>query len=340
MKVAVAGIGVAGAYLMNILSNDHDNHVVGFERMSRDQHDAVCAWATCENVMAGLVKNCGLDFEDYVLHNGRHMHVDLGENGSINIGLRGMVSYDKLRLIQDMVKGTDIRFGRAPRKEELEADFDIVVDSTGFHRNYLPRVESESWIPCVQYKVKYGTGKEPFDDFYLKSFPSISGYFWYFPLGNGYVHIGAGDFMKNHNRYIHEFLQRYECEVIKKVGRPVRLTPPASCEPFTDGRKSVGVGESIGTVYPLLGEGIIPSTWCAQLFLDNMHDMRAYRNAVIEKFKVYSLVFRFIQLKMSGQFNMIKHSINMLKVYRHMKSEEARYGMTVKMADMFKVSRM
>ena len=77
MKIAVVGIGVAGAYLMNRLSDDHDNHVVGFERMPETQHDAVCAWATCKNVMSRLAKNCGLNFEDYILHSGKHMKVDL-----------------------------------------------------------------------------------------------------------------------------------------------------------------------------------------------------------------------------------------------------------------------
>ena len=47
MKIAVVGIGVAGAYLMNQLSNLHDVHVMGFERMEEKNHDAVCAWATC-----------------------------------------------------------------------------------------------------------------------------------------------------------------------------------------------------------------------------------------------------------------------------------------------------
>ena len=62
MKIAVVGIGVAGAFLMNRLSDDHDNTVVGFERMAKTQHDAVCAWATSENVMSDLVRSCGLDF--------------------------------------------------------------------------------------------------------------------------------------------------------------------------------------------------------------------------------------------------------------------------------------
>jgi hypothetical protein len=35
---------------------------------------------------------------------------------------------------------------------------------------------------------------------------------------------------------------------------------------------------------------------------------------------------------------MIKHGMDMLRLYRHMKSEEERYGMNVKMSNMLKVS--
>jgi flavin-dependent dehydrogenase len=348
MKIAVVGIGVAGAYLMNMLNHDHDNYIVGFERMPENQHDAVCAWATCKNVMSGLAKNCGLNFEDYIMHDGKYMKVDLGDNSTskitsngIDIKLRGMVVYDKLKLIQDMIKGTKIEFGKKPKKENLELDFDIIIDSTGFHRNYLPKLQHEFWIPCVQYKVKYDIGKTPFDDFYLKAFPSMTGYFWYFPLGNGYAHIGAGDFeRKQNNTFVDQFLRRYDCEIIKKVGRPVRISPPVDCEPFTDGRRAIGVGESIGTVYPLLGEGIIPATWCAELFIQHLHDMKNYRKAVLKKFEVYSTVFKFIRLKITRRFNLIKHTYDLLKIYNHMKNQEDRYGMKVKMTDMVKVSRI
>lgn len=339
MKIAVVGVGVAGAYLMNRLSDMHDVQVTGFERMPEEQHDAVCAWATCENVMSGLAKNCGLHFDDYVMHEGRIMKIDLNSD-YVDLKLKGMVSYDKLKLIQDMVKGTDIKFGRAPRKEELEPDYDLIIDATGFHRNFLPRLQKEMWIPCVQYKVKYKPGKEPFDDFYLRAFPSMTGYFWYFPLGNGYAHVGAGDFEKGHNQFVDDFLKKYECETLKKVGRPVRISPPANCEPFTDGRKTVGVGESIGTVFALLGEGIIPATWCAELFVQNMHDLKAYRNAVLKKFEIYSQVFKFVQLKIQGKFSLVKNAGDMIKIYNHMRSHEDRYGMAVRMADMLKVAKI
>jgi hypothetical protein len=55
---------------------------------------------------------------------------------------------------------------------------------------------------------------------------------------------------------------------------------------------------------------------------------------------MYSLVFKFIQLKIAGKFSMVKHGLDMLKIYQHMKSEEARYGMEVRMADMLKMSRI
>ena len=100
----------------------------------------------------------------------------------------------------------------------------------------------------------------------------------------------------------------------------------------------MGVGESIGTVFPLLGEGIIPSTWCAELFLKNMGDAKAYRDSVIEKFRMYALAFKFVKLKIAGKFSMARHGMEMLKICRHMKSEEERYGMLVSMADMLKLS--
>src|ERR1051325_9402272 len=350
MKIAVVGIGVAGAYLMNKLSDDHDNQVVGFERMPEAQHDAVCAWATCENVMSSLVKNCGRHFDDYVLHKGNHMRVDVNREGgnihgsdndnTLEISLKGMVSYDKLKLIRDMIKGTEIEFGKVPKKENLESDFDVIIDSTGFHRNYLPKIKNEMWIPCVQYKVKYDLDKTPFDDFYLKAFPSMNGYFWFFPLGNGYAHIGAGDFeRKQSNQFVEFFLSKYKCEVLKKVGRPVRISPPAYCEPFTDGRKSVGVGESIGTVYALLGEGIIPATWCAELLFRHVNDLQGYRNAVIKKFRIYTSVYRFIQLKILGKFNILKHWPELIKIYKHMKNEEDRYGMEIRLTNLLKVAK-
>lgn len=344
MKIAVVGIGVAGAYLMNQLSGFHDVHVKGFERMPEKEHDAVCAWATCDNVMKNYAKVCGLNFENYVLHDGKQMKVDVG-NGidsgkNIKINLKGMISYDKLKLIQDMIKGTDISFEKSPNKKDLEEEFDVIVDATGFHRHYLPKLKDELWIPCIQYKVKY-ENQQPFDDFYLKAFPSLSGYFWYFPLGNGYAHIGSGDFKRKQTHlFMDSFMKQYPCQVQKKVGRPVRITPPSKCLPFTDGKKTIGVGESIGTVYALLGEGIIPSTICAQLFVENLYDKEKYISEVLSTFKIYTNVYNFIKKSINKKFNIVKDFIEVLRIYKYMKSSEDRFGMEINMLNMLKLTKI
>jgi len=89
----------------------------------------------------------------------------------------------------------------------------------------------------------------------------------------------------------------------------------------------------------LLGEGIIPATWCAEIFIHNLHDVKSYRESVLKKFEPYALVFKFIQLKITGKFNMIRYVYDLLRIYNYMKKEENRYGMQVKMMDMMKVSK-
>jgi flavin-dependent dehydrogenase len=120
----------------------------------------------------------------------------------------------------------------------------------------------------------------------------------------------------------------------------VRISPPKNSEPFTDGRKSIGVGESIGTVYPLLGEGIIPSTWCAELFTENFDNFFKYRESVLRKFEIYSLVFKFIQMKIQGSFNMFKNPVELFRIYNHMKRQEERYGMEIKILDLIKIAKI
>jgi len=334
MRIAVVGIGVAGAYLVNRLSKEHD--VVGFERMAAESHDSICAWGTVKNVMSDLVRKCDLNFDNYVLHDGLDMRVDAGRN-TFDIKLKGLCTYDKIQLIKDMVEGAKIDYGSAPSREVLEKDFDLIVDATGFHRTLLPKPKYELWVPTIQYKVKYD--ERPYNDFLIKPFPSLSGYFWFFPLENGYAHVGAGDKNRKHVEIVDAFLKKHGGKVLKKVGRPIRLSPPALCEPFIDG-KVVGVGESIGTVYALLGEGIIPSTICADLFVDNMNDLQRYRKLVLEKFKIYHTVFNFVKHKINDEFSMMKHLPDLIKIYSYMKKQEYRFGMEIRMTDMMKITKV
>ena len=64
MKIAVVGIGVAGAYILARLKNQHE--VVGFERSTPENHDSICAWGTSKVPMQEFSKKVDLDFNDYV----------------------------------------------------------------------------------------------------------------------------------------------------------------------------------------------------------------------------------------------------------------------------------
>ncbi len=331
MKIAIVGLGVAGSYLASRLSEE--NEVVVFDRLPKDGFDAVCAWGTAKGGIDKFAKDCGINFEDYIIHTGREMQVNV--NGDIvRIGLKGLCCFDKKRFISDLAKGQDVRFGQYITKENLATNYDLVIDATGLIRPLLPKIKDDLLIPCVQYRVKYK--EPPFDDFYVKTFPSLSGYFWYFPLGDGTYHIGAGDYNHRHNEEIDSFLKRYLGEIVKKNGRPVRITPPSLCQPIYDG-KIVGVGESIGTVYPMLGEGIIPSLQCAELLAENLQDLPRYREEVLKQFKVYDLVYRFIKSKIDGTFFLPLHTRSLWAIYRYMKTREDRFGMEIRMWKIIKI---
>jgi flavin-dependent dehydrogenase len=105
------------------------------------------------------------------------------------------------------------------------------------------------------------------NEFFVIGYKGARGYFWYFPLDNGKGYMGAGDLDKKYYGIKEFFKQHLEAKVIKKIGRPIRLAPPKRMEPFNS-RNVIGVGESIGCVFPMLGEGIIPSLLCCKIFLE------------------------------------------------------------------------
>ena len=330
------GMGVAGSYLMARLA-DSEHTIVGYERNTEERHDSICAWGTIKPVLDEFCNKVGRNFDDYLIHDGKSMHVKMNNDTKFDIRLHGLCTYDKLGLIKNFIKDADVRYGKSPHLAELEKEYDIIVDCTGFHRVYLPKLEEDFFLPTYEYKVEYENGV-PYDDFYIEPFPGMSGYFWYFPLGERWAHIGAGDYRKNHIKATDAFLKKHGGKVIATKGRPIRLATPNRCKPFYSG-KVVGVGESIGTVYALLGEGIIPSMQCVELFLENMNDFAAYERAVDKHYKVYGKVFNFVRSKIHKDFNLIRSLPDFMAIFRYMKKHEERFGMDIKMADLIKVAK-
>lgn len=329
-KIAIVGLGVAGSYLISKLSDEYE--VFGFERCDYANCYPPCAWATSSNEMRKILSSVGLNFEDYVLYKGKEMCVDLGDS-RFWMKLKGLCTFDKLSLQRDLVNGHNIKFGvHINSTEQLDDDYDLIIDSTGFSRALLPKISKDYIIHTLEYRVKYNN--MPIDDFYIK--PMRTGYLWFFPLGNSYAHVGCGDYFGKQKSFLDAFIREHGGEVVKIVGRPIRITPPVTCQPYYAG-KVVGVGESIGTVLSVLGEGIIPSLQCAEIFLNNVQDPEAYTAEVLRKFSSYKEVFDVVADKIHGKFSFVRDFPKLLKVFRYMKREEERIGVEVRLIDIIKI---
>lgn len=334
MKFAIAGAGVAGSYLGSMLQAQ-GHQVELFEASSPKDHWPVCAWGASRYMLDRFSKEAGLDFDNYVLHIGKRLRMDLPNDKVEHLDLKGLVTYDKRKWEHDLMKGLEIKYGTKVTREAFPlGDYDLVLDCTGLHRTLLPKSKDDFIIPAYEYLLENVKGE---DEFYTIGYPGARGYFWYFPLGEGKGYMGAGDVLKKYHG-IKEFFERHsEARVVKKIGRPIRLAPPKRMEPFYDGN-IVGVGESIGCVFPMLGEGIIPSLICCDFFLKSIgadkFDFKKYRKRVLSYFSYYDDVYRIVRLKMDGKLSTLRHANLLMSMYRHMKKEESRFGFEVSLDKM------
>jgi flavin-dependent dehydrogenase len=334
LKFAIIGAGVAGSYLGNMLyNNGHD--ITIFEAYQEEKHWPVCAWGASKHMLEHFSKKAGLEFKDYIFHIGKKIKMELPNDKEEFLELDGLVTYNKKQWENDLLKNIDIRFGTVCKKETFPShEYDYVIDCTGFHRAFLPKTKNDFIIPAYEYLVE---NIHDIDEFYVIGYKGARGYFWYFPLNNGKGFVGAGDIDKNYYG-IKEFFDHHpNAKVIKKIGRPIRLSPPILMEPFFSGNV-IGVGESIGTVFPMLGEGIIPSLLCCEIFLkvlgekkdrNNECNKEEYRKRVLKKFHYYYDVYRIIRLKMDGKLSTVKHFNLLYSMYKNMKKEEKRFGFEI-----------
>ncbi|HUK79093.1 MAG TPA: NAD(P)/FAD-dependent oxidoreductase, partial [Nitrososphaerales archaeon] len=211
LKLAVVGAGVAGAYMMNRLPAGVEAEA--FEMRTEKNWYTVCAWGTSQPFIRDMVKQAGFSFDDYVLHKGKKMRVDLGDD-ELNINLTGLVTYDKHRLTEDMLKGKKVHWGAQVKEANGSlAGFDTVVDATGLHRSLLPKIKDDLLVPSLEYQVK--SKDLPYDDFVIRPYPGLSGYWWFFPLGDGMAHVGAGDLQGRYRYELDDFVKKYHCEVLR-----------------------------------------------------------------------------------------------------------------------------
>lgn len=268
MKVAVAGAGIAGTYVFRMLQ-DKGMEVHIFDRPSANMcRHRPCAWGFAPADEYHRLVGRFLPAGDYILQHSRSVTMDGIEMSA------DLLTVDKPRLVEDMLGG--IR----PMETIIDqSQYDRVLDATGVDRAYLGPVKGRDYVADLrQFRVSTANEGNPWIRI------SSAGYGWSFPLGKGEFHVGYGNLpphFQDGEKAIEGALA--EGEVICGCRSRIRMASPYHSQPFIRDNV-VGVGESIGTVGPLGGDGNLYSMQCAELLVENWEDLDAYREQVLSKF--------------------------------------------------------
>jgi len=290
MNIAIAGAGIAGGYLAKILEQREILPDI-YDGMNHETRCGCrsCGWGVPRDIERYL-SDVGLDFDRYLLEPMSSMNFN---------GLAAktpLCTVNKPRLIKDLTSG--VRLKRQNLGVEEADDYDLVVDATGIARTFLPPCESDLVMPTLQQRVMVKShGIENLKaGIYGNKIPGL-GYLWIFPLGNNQYHIGLGGVGRVMldsllDRFFKNSSERFSFTTLCSCSGAVRVASPYYSTPFyvTKTRKDakpqviVGIGESVGTVAPFTGEGIVHSLECVRIFADTFPDYKRYTKSVLAKF--------------------------------------------------------
>jgi flavin-dependent dehydrogenase len=290
MNIAIAGAGIAGGYLSGLL----EKRGISADIYDGMDHHTRCGSRSCgwgvPTAIGKYLADVDLNLEDYLIEPMATMNFD---------GLTAetpLCTLDKPRLLRDLTGGASLR--RKNLEPDDALDYEIVVDATGIQRAFLPPCRSDLTLPTIQQRVTVESrGNERLGaGVYGNQVPGL-GYLWIFPLRNGLYHIGVGgiglsrlsDLLEQFYRESSDafsFTSLCSCEGSVRVASPYYSTPffiRKSCN--GRGRQLIiGIGESIGTVSPFTGEGILFSLECTRLFVDSWLNPEAYTQSVLDRF--------------------------------------------------------
>jgi flavin-dependent dehydrogenase len=318
-KIAIAGAGICGAYLYKLLHNtgiECDVYDIG----SRNRcGQSACAWGTSRG-FSELVEAAGLDANAYIL--GRIDHILMDD---VKIAA-DLMTFDKPRLIKDLLESTRVNY------TPLDvAAYDRVIDATGVSRAFLPPMpEPDLHLKCVQWRLGAA------GVFENRINLGRIGYAWYFPLFSKGYHVGCGSLISSPRSRMEEIgwlkdIAADESRVICKCAGTVRLTGPRSSQPFVV-EGIWGIGEAIGCVAPLAGDGVVPGMKSVHLLLDHWDDPDEYTEAVLKEFQWMESERRVID-KLKGKKNLGIQDARVLK------KNAKRMGMQIKISDAAKLIR-
>lgn len=273
--MAIAGAGLAGAYLYKLLSKERVRIDVYDLRPKTRCGVSPCAWATSEGFI-GLVEASGLDPGKYILQQIDHVTV-----GEIKVKVE-LMTIDKPSLVKDLLEGTNIKYSPLEVKK-----YDRVIDATGLSRAFLTPIKEDIVSSCIQYCVQKNEPLEP------RVEPAGIGYAWCFQLSNNRYHIGCGSLAEKPIQVMKKlgWFETYKLNPGRNIlcgctGK-IRITGPKASQPFViDGAWDGiwGVGEAIGCVGSIVGDGIVPGMRSAQILIDRWDSPDNYRESILREF--------------------------------------------------------
>jgi flavin-dependent dehydrogenase len=275
MRIAIAGAGTTGAYCYRLLKKQGlDVHIYDGKHKTACGIKP-CAWGTSRGFIE-LTSAAALTPEKYILQRFDSVLMD-------DIPVKGeLMTFDKPAFIRDLLEGAELRGGPVQVNR-----YDRIIDATGVSRSLLPSIKDDLLLPAIQRRIK--TEERLENCIKLRGI----GYAWCFPLGPQGYHIGCGTLIGDPAIYLQQLdwppkgSPERSSETLCACFGTLRLTGPHHSQPFyIDGASQGvwGVGESIGCVAPLAGDGIVPGMKSVQLLLKHWDDPSGYSRAILKEF--------------------------------------------------------
>ncbi|MCD6406379.1 NAD(P)/FAD-dependent oxidoreductase [Candidatus Aerophobetes bacterium] len=188
MKIAIFGAGMAGTYLAKLLRKEGITYTL-FDK--RDRPSCFCAWGWAGfRQVKEFAKAIGYNADEYVLVRPKRAWI----NG-VEVKIKNVVTFDKIKWLEDMWKDEVIVLNHMAYDP---AEYDLVVDATGTARAVMGKSEYDRLLHTIQFKAKSSI----LDEDYIYVYGRPYGYAWYFPLGDGWWHIGAGAYVRQQADYL------------------------------------------------------------------------------------------------------------------------------------------
>lgn len=318
----IAGLGVSGSYLLRRLS-DAGIEAVGYDPKKPGFY-VPCGYAVNINRLRDFTGKVGLEADSYL--EAKADSVTFASDSGLNIRLPsvGFSTIDKNRLEADMLLG--LEFERKPSAIPSKKK-DILIDATGVSRYYLGPASGDILMRTREYL----TDTAPQDGFYFRYFPSGRGYYWEFPLKEGY-HIGAGgDSIEIVSASLKDVRNPR-----RLMSRNIRLAPLFN---YAHKGNVIGVGESIGTVSPITGEGIIPSMESAEILFncisryDDIEDLKEkYVSEIKNRFRRYEKLSKLLNNARAGNLKKLEN----LSAISSAKEDFENFGIQLKILKVLK----